>query len=58
MSVGAFFDQVIYIACGIMLLYVAKKNKEKLGGKAKRLTWGGIAFLLLAFINIVSRLVK
>ena len=58
MSVGAFFDKLIYIGLGIYMLYIYKKNKEKMGKKAKWVMWGGIAMIFLAIINSISMFFK
>lgn len=58
MSVGAFFDTIIYVALGIYMLYIAKKTKDKLGNKSKWIIAGGIAMLILAIINFITKFVK
>ena len=58
MSVGAFFDKIIFIGFGIYTLYIYKKNKEKLGNKAKWVLCLGIAFILLAIINSIGTFLR
>ena len=58
MNVGSFFDLLIYVSLGIYLLYIANKNKEKLANKRKWVIAGGVAMILMALVNLLSRVLK
>ena len=48
MSVGAFFDNVMWLAFGIYAVYLSKAKKEKLGNKATLLLVCGIGLIIFA----------
>ena len=58
MNVGDHIDLLLYLVSGIVLIFVAIKNKEKLGNKSKLVMWGGVAFILLGIMNLVVRFHK
>ena len=57
MSVGAFFDLVIWLALSGYIIYIAETRKDKLGNKAKWLKYGGIAMIVFKIIEVILRLV-
>lgn len=56
MSVGAFFDKIIFIAIGVYLIYFSKKKKEKLGEKKAK--WMIICGVGIIVFGIVTALMK
>jgi len=51
-NLGRFLDSIVYIILGIYMFSLYKKNKEKMGKKAKFIIIGGIAFIILAIIGL------
>jgi len=50
MSLGAFFDKIIWLAFGIYLIYLSKAKTEKLGNKAALMRFIGMAAVAYAVI--------
>jgi hypothetical protein len=55
MSVGAFFDKIIFIAFGIYIIYLSKTKREKLGKKATWMLYGGIALIICQILLILLK---
>lgn len=50
MSVGAFFDKIIWLGFGIYAIYLSKAKKEKLGNNAALIRFCGIGLVLYAIV--------
>lgn len=51
MNIGAFYNSIIEIAIAVYFIYLSKKQKDKLGNKAKWFFYGGIALLIYGILS-------
>ncbi len=58
MSVGAFFDKIMYLGFGIYIFYLSVAKKEKLGNKAALMRLLGILMILLGIGSFIFALLK